>query len=224
MRILLAEDERELNNALVTLLKRNNYTVDAVFDGEEASDYLYTGVYDVVILDIMMPKKDGLEVLRDLRRSGNKVPVLLLTAKAEIDDRVVGLDAGADDYLPKPFSMKELLARIRALGRRQTEVQDNVIRFSNLSLDRSNYEMATESGAIRLANKEFQMMELMMANPSQVISTERFMDKIWGYDSEAEINVVWVYISYLRKKLSSIDAKAQIKAYRGLGYALEESK
>ncbi|MBR1747129.1 MAG: response regulator transcription factor [Clostridia bacterium] len=224
MRLLLAEDEIELSNALVTVLKRNNYTVDAVYDGEEATDYLMTDVYDAVILDIMMPKKDGISVLKDLRRSGNRVPVMLLTAKAEIDDRVEGLDAGADDYLPKPFSMKELLARVRALCRRQTELQENVLSFSNMTLNRSNYELGTEKGSIRLANKEFQMMEMLMANPSHVISTDRFMDKIWGFDSEAELNVVWVYVSYLRKKLVSIDAKAQIKAHRGLGYSLEEVK
>ena len=224
MRLLLAEDERELSNALVTVLKRNNYTVDAVYDGEEATDYLLTGVYDAVILDIMMPKKDGISVLKDLRASGNRVPVMMLTAKAEIDDRVIGLDAGADDYLPKPFSMKELLARVRALCRRQTEVQDNKLTFANMTLDRSGYELSTSDGSIRLANKEYQMMELLMANPSRVISTDRFMDKIWGFDSEAEMNVVWVYISYLRKKLSSLNATAQIKAHRGLGYSLEENK
>ena len=224
MRLLLAEDERELSNALVTVLKRNNYTVDAVYDGEEATDYLLTGVYDAVILDIMMPKKDGISVLKELRQSGNRVPVMMLTAKAEIDDRVVGLDAGADDYLPKPFAMKELLARVRALCRRQTEVQDNKISFADLNLDRANYELSSGGGSIRLANKEFQIMELLMANPSQVISTDRFMDKIWGYDSEADMSVVWVYISYLRKKLTSLGTKAEIKAHRGLGYSLEEKK
>lgn len=223
MRLLLAEDERELSNALVAILKRNNYTVDAVYDGEEATDYLDTGVYDGVILDIMMPKKDGISVLKDLRASGSKVPVLMLTAKAEIDDRVLGLDAGADDYLPKPFSTKELLARIRAMTRRQTEVQDNTLVFANVTLNRSNYELSSDKGAIKLANKEFQMMEMMMANPNHVISTDRFMDKVWGFDSEAELNVVWVYVSYLRKKLSNIGAKAQIKAHRNLGYALEET-
>ena len=221
MRLLLAEDERELSNALVAILKRNNYTEDAVYDGEEATDYLDTGVYDGVILDIMMPKKDGISVLKDLRAAGNKVPVIMLTAKAEIDDKVVGLDAGADDYLPKPFSTKELLARIRAMTRRQTEVSDNVLTFSNMTLNRANYELTSDKGSVRLANKEFQMMEMLMANPGQVISTDRFMDKVWGFDSEAELNVVWVYVSYLRKKLTSIGAKAQIKAHRNLGYALE---
>jgi len=224
MRLLLAEDERELSNALVTVLKRNNYTVDAVYDGEEATDYLETGVYDAVILDIMMPKKDGISVLKDLRAAGNRVPVMMLTAKAEIDDRVLGLDTGADDYLAKPFAMKELLARIRALCRRQTEIQDNRLVFSNMTLDRSSYELASQNGSLRLANKEFQMMELLMANPSQVISVEQFMDKIWGFDSEAEMNVVWVYVSYLRKRLTAVGAKAQIKAHRNQGYSLEETK
>lgn len=224
MRLLLAEDERELSNALVTVLKRNNYTVDAVYDGEEATDYLETGVYDAVILDIMMPKKDGISVLKDLRAAGNRVPVMMLTAKAEIDDRVLGLDTGADDYLAKPFAMKELLARIRALCRRQTEIQDNRLVFSNMTLDRSSYELASQNGSLRLANKEFQMMELLMANPSQVISVGQFMDKIWGFDSEAEMNVVWVYVSYLRKRLIAVGAKAQIKAHRNQGYSLEETK
>lgn len=224
MRLLLAEDERELSNALVTVLKRNNYTVDAVYDGEEATDYLETGVYDAVILDIMMPKKDGISVLKDLRAAGNRVPVMMLTAKAEIDDRVLGLDTGADDYLAKPFAMKELLARIRALCRRQTEIQDNRLVFSNMTLDRSSYELASQNGSLRLANKEFQMMELLMANPSQVISVGQFMDKIWGFDSEAEMNVVWVYVSYLRKRLTAVGAKAQIKAHRNQGYSLEETK
>lgn len=224
MRVLLAEDEKELSNALVTVLKRNNYTVDAVYDGEEATDYLASGVYDVVILDIMMPKKDGIAVLKDLRTTGNKVPVMMLTAKAEIADRVLGLDAGADDYLPKPFAMQELLARVRALCRRQTEVQDNSVSFANMTLNRSNYELSTPNGSVRLMNKEFQIMELLMANPSHSISTERFLDKIWDFDSEAGINVVWVYISYLRKKLSSLGANAQIKAHRREGYSLEETK
>lgn len=222
MRLLLAEDEKELSNALVTILKHNNYSVDAVYDGLEALDYLQAENYDGAILDIMMPKMDGLTVLRKLRESGSDLPVLMLTAKSEIDDRVMGLDSGADDYLTKPFATKELLARIRSMTRRQAEVTDNILRYGNIKLDRATFELSADSGSFRLANKEFQMMEMLLANPKILISTDRFMEKIWGYDSEAEINVVWVYISYLRKKLAAISANAVIKASRGAGYSLEE--
>ncbi|NCB74442.1 MAG: response regulator transcription factor [Clostridia bacterium] len=222
MRLLLAEDEKELSNALVTILKHNNYSVDAVYDGLEALDYLKAENYDGAILDIMMPKMDGLTVLKKLRESGSDLPVLMLTAKSEIDDKVAGLDSGADDYLTKPFATKELLARIRSMTRRQAEVTDNVLRYGNLKLDRATFELSTDFGQFRLANKEFQMMEMLMTNPKVLISTDRFMERIWGYDSEAEINVVWVYISYLRKKLSAIGSNAVIKASRGAGYSLEE--
>ena len=221
MRLLLAEDEEDLSKALVTVLKHNNYSVDAVFNGQDALDYLETENYDGAILDIMMPKMDGLTVLKKIRAKGNHVPVILLTAKAEIDDRVEGLDAGADDYLPKPFSMKELLARIRAMTRRQTDSTDSVLRFEDLTLNRSTYQLATAKDSLRLAGKEYQMMEMLMTNPGQIISADRFMDKIWGYDSEAELNVVWVYISYLRKKLTALEAHVQIRATRGVGYSLE---
>lgn len=222
MRLLLAEDEKELSNALVTILKHNNYSVDAVYDGLEALDYLQAENYDGAILDIMMPKMDGLTVLKKLRQNGSDLPVLMLTAKSEIDDRVMGLDSGADDYLTKPFATKELLARIRSMTRRQAEVTDNILRYGNIKLDRSTYELSAGGGNFRLANKEFQMMEMLMANPKNLISTDRFMEKVWGYDSEAEINVVWVYISYLRKKLYAINANVAIKASRGAGYSLEE--
>jgi DNA-binding response OmpR family regulator len=221
MRLLLAEDERELTRALVAVLIHNNYSVDAVYDGQEAIDYLENGNYDGAILDIMMPKLDGISVLRHIRDKGNTIPVLLLTAKSEIDDRVTGLDTGADDYLTKPFATKELLARIRAMTRRQSDVTDTVLHFGNLSLNRATFELSTEKGSFRLANKEFQMLEMLMTNPGNLISTEHFMEKIWGYDSEAEINVVWVYISYLRKKLAALSASIQIKAKRNIGYSLE---
>ena len=223
MRLLLAEDERSLSRAVCTILEKNNYSVDAAYDGEEALDYLEGGSYDGVILDIMMPRTDGLTVLRKLRASGNLVPVLMLTAKSEVDDKVTGLDAGANDYLTKPFSSKELLARIRAMLRVQLAQPDTKLRFGNISLDTASYELSSESGSFRLAGKEFQMMEMFLANPHQLISADRFMEKIWGYDSDAEINVVWVYISYLRKKLSALSANVQIKATRGVGYSLEEA-
>ena len=222
MRLLLCEDEIELSNALVAIFKHNNYSVDAVYDGEEALHYLETENYDGVILDIMMPKVDGLSVLKTIRSKGNHVPVLMLTAKSEIDDKVLGLDCGADDYLTKPFVTKELIARIRAMTRRQTEITDSVLSFGNINLDRLTFELKSEKGSFRLANKEFQMFEMLMTNPRNIISTDRFMEKIWGYDSDSEINVVWVYISYLRKKLLAIDAMVEIKARRNIGYSLEE--
>lgn len=224
MRLLLAEDEKELADALVEILKHNNYSVDAVYDGQEALDYLEGQEYDGAILDIMMPRMDGLTVLKKIREQGNPVPVLLLTAKTTVDDRVTGLDTGADDYLGKPFAMKELLARIRAMTRRQSEATQPVLQYGNITLNRATFELSTTMENLRLANKEFQMLEMLMSNPGQIISTERFMEKIWGYDSETEINVVWVYISYLRKKLTNIGADVEIKAIRNQGYSLEVRK
>lgn len=222
MKLLLAEDERELSGAVVRVLKHNNYTVDAVYDGAEALEYLTYGEYDGVILDIMMPKADGLTVLRTIRAQGNNVPVILLTAKSEVDDRVEGLDAGADDYLSKPFAMKELLARIRAMTRRKNDVISTYT-VGNLTLNPKQFTISADKGEIRLSGKEFQMMEMLVKNSNVLISTEKFMESVWGYDSEAEINGVWVYISSLRKKLQSIGANVNIKAVRGLGYRLEES-
>ncbi|MBQ2100685.1 MAG: response regulator transcription factor, partial [Lachnospiraceae bacterium] len=182
MRLLLAEDEEELSEALAAVLRHNNYSVDTVFDGQEALDYLEGQEYDGVILDIMMPKKSGIEVLKTIRSHKNQVPVLLLTAKTQVDDRVEGLDAGADDYLGKPFAMKELLARVRAMTRRQSSnLTDNMLTYGNLSLNRVTFELSVGEEKIRLANKDFQMIEMLMVNPGQIISTERFMEKIWGY-------------------------------------------
>ncbi len=224
MRLLLAEDEKELSKALCAILKHNNYSVDAVFNGQDALDYGLCENYDGIILDIMMPKMNGLEVLKELRAQGVSTPVLILTAKAEVDDRILGLDMGADDYLTKPFSMGELLARIRAVTRRKSEFSPNLLTSGNLSLNRETFELSTETSSIRLGNKEFQMLEMLMSNPGRLISTEQFMERIWGYETEAEINVVWVYISYLRKKLSNLGAKLEIKAVRGVGYTLEETE
>lgn len=224
MRILLCEDEKELSNALVAILKHNKYSVEAVYDGEEALDYLECGDnFDAVILDIMMPKVDGITVLKTIRSKGNTIPVLMLTAKTQVDDKVLGLDLGANDYLTKPFETKELLARLRAMTRSISEGgTSSILTVGNVSLNRATFELQSPTGSFRLANKEFQMMELLMMNASHLISSERFMEKIWGYDSEAEINVVWVYISYLRKKLVAIDANLQIKVTRNTGYSLEE--
>jgi DNA-binding response OmpR family regulator len=224
MRILLAEDEKEMSNALVAILKHNNYSIDVVYDGADALDYGLSENYDVIILDIMMPKMSGLEVLQKLREKGIHTPILMLTAKSQIEDRIQGLDMGADDYLSKPFSMGELLARVRAMSRRKSEFTPNLIIAGNVSLNKENYELSNHISSLRLGNKEFQMLEMLMSNPKRMISTEQFMERIWGYDAEAEINVVWVYISYLRKKLASLDANIKIKAVRGVGYSLEESE
>ena len=200
MRLLLAEDEKELAHALTAILQHNHYSVDTVYDAEDALSYAESENYDGIILDIMMPKKDGIQVLTALRAQGIATPVLLLTAKAEIEDRILGLDAGADDYLPKPFAMGELLARIRAMTRRSTDYTPNLLEFGNITLNRENFELRGQTNTFRLGNKEFQMLEMLMSNPNRLISTERFMERIWGYDAEAELSVVWVYISYLRKK------------------------
>ena len=211
-----------MSKALTAILERNNYSVDAVFDGQAALEYLEADNYDCVILDIMMPKVDGITVLKEIRKKGNMIPVLMLTAKSEVDDKVLGLDAGSNDYLTKPFDSKELMARIRAITRTQTAQADSQLQFGNVTLDRATFELATPTGSFQLANKEFQMMELLMSNPHNLISSERFLEKIWGYDSDAELNVVWVYISYLRKKLTALHADIQIKATRNAGYSLEE--
>ena len=222
MRLLLAEDEKDLSNALCAVLKHNNYSVDAVYNGTDALAYATADNYDGIIMDIMMPGMSGLDVLKEIRRKGNAIPVLLLTAKSELEDKVTGLDAGADDYLTKPFAMSELLARVRAMTRRITETAPtNELTFGDVSLDRASFELKGPKGSIRLGNKEYQMLEYMMQNPNMLISTERFMEKIWGYDSEAEINVVWVYISYLRKRLAGVGSAVTVRAARGAGYTLE---
>ena len=222
MRLLLAEDERALSKALATILERSNYSVDTVYDGEAALEYLAADNYDGMILDIMMPKKDGITVLKELRSRGSKIPVLILTAKSEVDDKVLGLDSGANDYLTKPFHSRELLARIRAMTRVQSSQTSSVLQMGNITLDQRTYELSSPTGSFRLANREFQILELLMQNPGNLISAERLMEKIWGYDSETEISVVWVYISYLRKKLSALGANIQIRATRNVGYCLEE--
>lgn len=221
MRLLLAEDERSLSKALVAILQYNNYSVDAVYDGADALDYLLNGNYDGAILDIMMPKKDGIEVLREFREKNKTLPVLLLTAKNEIEDRVAGLDSGADDYLGKPFDTKELLARIRAMLRRRGELADSVLTFADVTLNRMTFELSSPKGVARLGGKEFQMLEMLTASRGRVVSSEQFLEKIWGYDSEAEINVVWTYLSFLRKKLAALSDRVQIKAIRNSGYTLE---
>lgn len=221
MRILLAEDEKALSKAIVKIFEKNHYSTDAVYDGEDALAYLETGCYDVAVLDIMMPKMDGITVLKKIRAEGNPIPVLMLTAKSEIEDRVYGLDCGANDYLPKPFDTRELLARIRSITRSRTQT-DTKLTAGNVTLDRATFELSSPTGSFRLANKEYQLMEYLMINPRRILSPEMLMEKIWGYDSDTEINVVWVYISYLRKKLTALEATVQIKSSRNAGYSLED--
>lgn len=221
MKLLLAEDDRDISSVIVKFLQKNNYLVDAVYDGKEALQYLDCEKYDGVILDVMMPKMDGITVVRNMRKKGDNTPVLILTAKAEIDDKVLGLDAGADDYLTKPFSMKEFLARIRALTRRKNTTL-STFSFGNIILNPKTYEIISQTDKIRLSAKEYQVMEILINNSNSLVSTEMLMDKVWGFDSDAEINVVWVYISVLRKKLQAINANLTISAIRGLGYKLEE--
>lgn len=222
MKLLLAEDEKELSKALKAILESNRYSVDAVYDGEDAIYYMENSEYDAVILDIMMPKVDGITALKTVRENGIDVPIIMLTAKSEVDDKVLGLDSGANDYLTKPFSAKELLARLRVLTREKSVSNTSIINVGNISLDTTTFEMSSPSGKFRLTNKEYQMMELFMRNPKNIVSTEQFIEKVWGYDSDMENNVVWVYISYLRKKLISLNANIIIKANRNLGYSLEQ--
>ena len=218
MRILIAEDEKALSDVLVKILKRNNYSVDAVYNGEDAVDYLEAENYDCAVLDVMMPKKNGFEVLQEIRNKGNDLPVLMLTARTEVDDRVTGLDYGADDYLTKPFVSKELLARIRAITRRQKVLTDNIISLGNIRLNRTTFELESGSGSYTLANKEFQMLETLLTANNQVVSSDILLDRIWGYDTDVEASIVWVYISYLRKKLNALNANVSIKAKRNVGY------
>ena len=221
MRILLAEDEKSMSRALCAILTKNNYAVEAVADGQDALDFLLSGQYDCAILDVMMPKMDGFTVLRKIREKGISIPVMMLTARTEVDDKVEGLDLGANDYLTKPFESRELLARLRAITRTTATAPDNALRFGNIDLNRATFELSGPSGSVRLAAKEYQMMEYLMSNPGALISTDRFMEKVWGLDSDADINVVWTNLSYLRRKLSSIGANVKIKAARNAGYSLE---
>lgn len=221
MRLLLCEDEKTLSKVIKVLLTSNNYSVDTVFDGEEALDYIRTNIYDGIILDLMMPKINGIDVLKKIRSEGIKTPILILTAKAEIDDKVLGLDSGADDYLTKPFASKELVARIRALVRRGNTQLDSILKFHDLILDSSTLTLSSNSSSVNLSNKEFQIMEMLMANTNHVISNETFFDKIWGFDTEIEISIVWVYVSYLRKKIKELNSRVTIKVIRSAGYRLD---
>ena len=221
MKLLYAEDEKSLSEAVVDVLEYHKYKVDAVYDGQDALDYARNDQYDGIILDVMMPRLSGLQVLEQLRAEGCRTPVLLLTAKGEVEERIQGLDTGADDYLTKPFAMGELLARIRAMLRRREEFTPDLLTLGNLSLDRRSYTLSVGENRILLPKLEYQMMELFLLNRGIYLSTEDILVKVWGYDTEAEIGIVWVYISYLRKKLTSLGANVAIKAKRNIGYTLE---
>lgn len=224
MRILIAEDDSSLRRALVSILERNRYTADAVDNGGDALDYILSGLYDAAVLDIMMPVMDGVSVLAQARKARNATPVLLLTAKAEIDDKIAGLDAGANDYLTKPFDMRELLARLRVLTRKNDIQQTSVLSLGNTTLNTETFELAAPGGSYKLANKEYQTMLLFMRNPRAVISSSRVLENIWDPDSKAEESTVWTYVSYLRRKLEAIKADVEIRTMRGAGYTLELRK
>ncbi|RVU55719.1 response regulator transcription factor [Anaerosphaera multitolerans] len=222
MKLLLIEDERQLSDALVALFKQNRYSVDVAYDGESGEEQALTGIYDVIILDIMLPKKNGLQILTSLREENISTPILLLTAKSEVEDKIKGLDYGADDYLTKPFVADELLARIRAISRRKEEFIGNELTFNETKLNKDTHELSYKGNTVKLGLKEFQILEMLMENSKQIIPKETFIEKIWGFDSDAEYNTVEVYISFIRKKLLAINSDMQIKATRGLGYSLED--
>ena len=224
MKLLYAEDEISMSEAIVDILEYHNYTVDAVYEGDAALKYARSEQYDGIILDIMMPYRSGLEVLKMLRREGRRTPVLLLTARSEVEDRITGLDSGADDYLPKPFDMGELLARVRSMLRRKEDYTPSVLTFGNISLDSRSFELKGKEGSVFLPKLEYQLMELLMLNKGIYLSTEDVLVKVWGYDTDVEIGIVWVYISYLRKKLAELNADIVIKAKRNIGYTLEIAK
>lgn len=222
MRLLIAEDELDLAEALTVFFEKNQFTVDAVNDGLSAYEYACADEYDAIILDVMMPKMDGIEVLRRLRADGNKTPIMMLTAKAQKDDRITGFDSGADDYLPKPFEPDELISRVRAILRRREEYKPSVMSYADISLNPNSDMLECGTGkSVRLSGREFQVMELFMRSPKVVLSADKIMERVWGWDSDAEINVVWVHISNLRKKLKAVGSKVTIYANRGLGYVLE---
>ena len=225
MKLLLVEDERELSEALFQILTNNKYSVDAVYDGEDGLDYALTGVYDVIVLDIMLPKLNGLSLLKQLRKSGISTPVIMLTAKSQIEDRVLGLDLGADDYLTKPFATEELLARLRSITRRKGNVvNDNILTYGDISLNLDTYDLDVNNENIRLTLKEFEIIKYFMERPKCVVSKDDLITKLWGFDSEVEYNNIEVYISFLRKKLNFLGSKISIEAIRKVGYHLKGTK
>ena len=224
MKLLYAEDEVSMSEAVTDILTYHNYIVDAVYDGEEALDYARTGKYDGMILDIMMPKENGFEVLKQLRKEGCRTPILLLTARGDVADRIQGLDLGADDYLPKPFAMDELLARVRAMLRRREAFVPDILTCGDVSLNQQSFELIGNGRSFVLPKLEYRMMEVLMQNQRCYLSSEALLVKVWGYDTEAEVGTVWVYISYLRKRLAKLSNKVEIKVKRNIGYTLEEKE
>ena len=222
MKILLAEDTRDMNHVLAAALTHEGYDVDSAFDGEEALDFVRTNGYDAMVLDIMMPKKDGLQVLKELREENIVTPVLLLTSKAEVDDRVNGLDAGADDYLTKPFAMKELLARVRAMTRRKTEYAAKKLQYGDFSLDDEKFELSCEN-SVRLSVKEFELLQALILNQNHEVSTQYLLEHVWDGAEEAGPDTVWLYISYLRGKLRSVASNVEIEGERGSSFRLTEA-
>ena len=222
MKILIVDDERSLVSALATILKKNKYSVDFAYNGEDGLDCACTGVYDLIILDVMMPKLDGISLLKILRSRKIDTPVLMLSAKSETGDKILGLNAGADDYLAKPFSLDELLARIKALLRRKEVFTGDVLQFADLVLDRDTFEIAVGEKKIRLGKKEFHILEMLVLSQGKTINKEAFIQKVWGYDTDAEYNTIEVYVSFIRRKLALLQSKAEIKSIRGIGYTLVE--
>lgn len=223
MKLLLVEDEKELSEALVEILTKNKYVVDAIYDGEDGLNYALTDIYDVIVLDIMIPKLNGLSVLKELRKKEITTPIIMLTAKSQIEDRVQGLDLGADDYLTKPFAAEELLARLRSITRRKGNViNDNYLSYGDVRLDLNTYDLEVKGESIRLTLKEFEIIKYFMERPKVVVSKDDLITKLWGFDAEIEYNNIEVYISFIRKKLQHLNSRVNIVTIRGVGYRMEE--
>lgn len=220
MNVLLVDDEKDLVNALSAILKQHHYSVDSAYNGEDGLEFALSGIYDVIILDVMMPKMDGFEVLKRIRAKKIAAPVLMLTAKSDVSDKIDALNGGADDYITKPFDTQELLARVKALLRRGSKLADNTLNVGNTLLDRDTFELAVNDKRIALGKKEFQILEILMLSADKCVEKERLIEKIWGYDSEAEYNTVEVYVSFLRKKLAAVNSNAEIRSIRGIGYMI----
>ena len=223
MKILIIEDEYSLADAIAEILQKENYTTKIVTNGEDGEDEALTGIYDLILLDVMLPKKDGFEILRNLKNEKINTPIIMITAKSEMSDKLKGLENGIDDYITKPFHMRELIARIKIVLRRNSNIEDNnILEYSDLKLDLSTGKMISNGNEISINGKELELLEILLLNKNQIISKEALINKIWGYDSNAEYNYVEVYASFLRKKLKLLKSKVKIKAVRGMGYKMEE--